>query len=102
MKKKSYLILFAIVLLQLGVPIYGIISRQLVIAYGRIREHSSEYTMLASVARYHVLDELVRSFAARYPDGCNVINLGAGLETMAQRLSLPAVTFYEIDLPKNN
>lgn len=35
MKKKSYLILFAIVLLQLGVPIYGIISRQLVIAYGR-------------------------------------------------------------------
>lgn len=35
MKKKSYLILFAIVLLQLGVPIYGIISRQLVIAYGK-------------------------------------------------------------------
>jgi len=66
----------------------------------RIRKHSSEYTMLASVARYHVLDELVRSFAARYPGGCNVINLGAGLETMAQRLSLPAVTFYEIDLPK--
>ena len=66
----------------------------------RIRKHSSEYTMLASVARYHVLDELVRSFAARHPGGCNVINLGAGLETMAQRLSLPAVTFYEIDLPK--
>lgn len=66
----------------------------------RIGESSSEYTMIASVARYHVLDGVVRTFVSEHPEGCCVINLGAGLETMPHRLDMPEVTFYEVDLPE--
>lgn len=66
----------------------------------RIGESSSEYTMIASVARYHVLDGVVRTFVSEHPEGCCVVNLGAGLETMPHRLDMPEVTFYEVDLPE--
>ena len=69
-------------------------------ALNRIRKKSSEYAMIASVARYHVLDRVVRTFVSEHPEGCGIINLGAGLETMAARLNLPKVMFYEVDLPE--
>lgn len=69
-------------------------------ALNRIRKKSSEYAMIASVARYHVLDRVVRTFVSEHPEGCGIINLGAGLETMAARLNLPKAMFYEVDLPE--
>ena len=60
---------------------------------------SSEYGHMASVARYHNLDEMTRAFAARR-GRCAVVSLGAGLETAAFRLADLEATFYEVDLPE--
>ncbi len=65
----------------------------------RIFRASSEYTMLASVARYYNFDGMIQSFLSKYKTG-NIINLGAGLETSAFRLKAPGASFYEIDLPE--
>lgn len=52
----------------------------------KIREGSVEYTMIASVARYYNIDEITKQFIETHDGKCNVVNLGAGLETMAYRL----------------
>ena len=64
-----------------------------------VREKSSEYALMASAARYYNIDEIVRKFCAKYPK-CNVVYLGAGLETACFRLKITNATFYEIDLPE--
>lgn len=60
---------------------------------------SNEYTMIASVARYHNLDEMARAYAAKHP-ACNSVNVGCGLETMFWRIGpyVPNARFYEMDL----
>lgn len=65
-----------------------------------IQKGSNEYTMLASVARYHNLDEMVLTYTSAHPL-CNIVNLGCGLETQFWRLGgrAPQATFYEMDLP---
>ncbi len=65
-----------------------------------IEEKSNEYSMLASVARYYNLDEMVRTFATAHPT-CNIVNLGCGLETIYWRLgnAMPRATFFDMDLP---
>lgn len=40
---------------------------------------------MASVCRYHVVDAIVKAFTERH-EACNVVNLGAGLETSYFRL----------------
>ncbi len=62
---------------------------------------SSEYTNMASVARYYNMDRMVSAFAEAH-DTCNVVYLGAGLETAYDRLSpkLLQVCWYEVDLPE--
>lgn len=62
---------------------------------------ASQYTNLASVARYYNMDRLVTDFAEKH-EICNVVYLGAGLETAYDRLSskLPGVLWYEVDLPE--
>ncbi len=62
---------------------------------------SSQYTNLASVARYYNMDWIVRKFAAEN-GRCNVVYLGAGLETAYDRMhdSLPEVSWFECDLPE--
>ena len=66
-----------------------------------IQKGSSEYTMIASAARYHNLDEMVATFANGHPDG-NVVNVGCGLETIFWRLggNYPQLHFFELDLPE--
>ena len=61
---------------------------------------SSQYTNMASVARYYNMDQMVTSFANEH-ERCNVVYLGAGLETAYDRLSsrLSGVNWYEVDLP---
>lgn len=62
---------------------------------------SSQYTNMASVARYYNMDQMVTAFARKHKR-CNVVYLGAGLETAYDRLgdSLPDVCWYEVDLPE--
>ena len=62
---------------------------------------SSQYTNMASVARCFHMDRMVAAFAEKNPE-CNVVYLGAGLETAYDRLSrkLPGVHWYESDLPE--
>lgn len=67
--------------------------------FERIWKSSSQYTMLASVARYYNFDEMIKDFCAKHKK-CTIINLGAGLETAAFRLSAINTPFYEIDLPE--
>ena len=68
-------------------------------ALERIQKSSSEYTMLASVSRYYNFDEMIKNFLAQH-ERCNIVNLGAGLETAAFRLQADGAIFYEIDLPE--
>jgi len=62
---------------------------------------SSQYTNMASVARYYNMDRMVASFAKAH-EACNLVYLGAGLETAYDRLhaSLPGALWYEVDLPE--
>ena len=63
---------------------------------------SPEYAMMASVARYFNLDGIARAFIAKH-GRCNVIDLGAGLDTMCFRLkdtlNGEEVRFWSVDLP---
>ena len=63
-----------------------------------LQQKSGEYEQMASVARYHNLDEMTRAFLAKHPV-CNIVNLGAGLETAYFRLKNRTALFYEVDLP---
>ena len=65
----------------------------------KINAKSSEYSSIASAARYYNMDRFVMDFLKRHPDG-NVANLGAGLETMNYRLNIPSTHFYTVDLPE--
>ena len=66
-----------------------------------IQRGSNEYTMIASAARYHNLDQMVRAYVDAHPS-CNVVNVGCGLETMYWRVGpgAPDARFYEMDLPE--
>ena len=64
-----------------------------------IQRGSNEYTMIASAARYHNLDQMARTYVAARP-ACNIISVGCGLETMFWRVGpdAPDARFYEMDL----
>lgn len=63
-----------------------------------IRRKSSEYAVMASVSRYYNVDRMTRAFAAGHR-GANIINLGAGLETIRDRLEDVDARFYSVDFP---
>lgn len=63
-----------------------------------IEKQSSEYTMIASVARYYNLDEMTKAFISEHPQ-CSIVNLGCGLETAYHRIGNSTARFYEMDLP---
>ncbi len=64
----------------------------------KIEKKSSEYSMVASVARYYNMDEMVKQFIAAHPR-CNIAYLGCGLETAYYRIRNKSAMFYEMDLP---
>jgi O-methyltransferase involved in polyketide biosynthesis len=66
---------------------------------GNIQQKSSEYSFMASVARYYNMDAMTKTFISRHPK-CNVVFLGAGLETAYFRLNDKNALFYEADLPE--
>ena len=69
------------------------------IAGKQIEKKSSEYSMIASVARYYNLDEMAQEFIDKY-DMCNSVNLGVGLETSYYRIDRKNALFFEVDLPE--
>lgn len=64
-----------------------------------IRKKSSEYALMASVARYYNMDAMTKDFIAKH-GRCNVVYLGAGLETAYYRLNEKNAMFYKVDLPE--
>jgi O-methyltransferase involved in polyketide biosynthesis len=64
-----------------------------------IQKKSSEYSFMASVARYYNMDNMVKAFISKHRM-CNIVYLGAGLETAYFRLNNKSVLFYEADLPE--
>jgi len=64
---------------------------------------ASEYSNMASVARYYNMDKTVSEFVNRYAQS-NVVYLGAGLETAYDRLNdrfeHRMINWYEADLPE--
>jgi O-methyltransferase involved in polyketide biosynthesis len=64
-----------------------------------IQKKSSEYSFMASVARYYNMDRMVKSFISKHGQ-CNIVYLGAGLETAYYRINNQSVLFYEVDLPE--
>lgn len=65
----------------------------------QIEKNSGEYFYMASVCRYQVMDGLVERFM-KENERCNVVYLGAGLETAYWRLKPQTALFYEMDLPE--
>ena len=63
---------------------------------------SSEYSNMASVARYYNMDTMVMDYIEKNPV-CNVVYLGAGLETAYDRIvakrGLGNEKYYAVDLP---
>jgi O-methyltransferase involved in polyketide biosynthesis len=64
-----------------------------------IQKKSSEYSFMASVARYYNMNRMVKSFISKHGK-CNIVYLGAGLETAYYRINNQTVLFYEVDLPE--
>lgn len=62
-------------------------------------QKSSEYSLLASVARYYYFDKIVEDFINKNPQG-NIINLGCGLDTLCERSGNKTATFYAVDFPE--
>ena len=63
-----------------------------------IVDNSSEYSILASVARYYNTDSMEIDFSRRNGN-CSIVHLGAGLETAYSRLRFMNAHFYDMDLP---
>ncbi len=61
-------------------------------------EINNEYYYLASASRYYNMDLEIKTFIKKHQK-CNIINIGAGLDTSYYRINSQTATFYEIDLP---
>lgn len=68
-----------------------------------VSKGSSQYSNLASVARYYNMDEMVERFVHKNSIS-NIVYLGAGLETaydrMQTKLKDTKLNWYEVDLPE--
>ena len=59
----------------------------------------NEYTYLASACRSFNLDNEVKQFIKRFPEG-TVVNMGAGLETSFFRVDNGKISWFDLDLPE--
>ncbi len=62
-----------------------------------ISTSDDEYYCLASASRYYNMDGEIKAFIKKH-QRCNIINIGAGLDTSYYRIKSQVATFYEIDL----
>ena len=63
-----------------------------------IESNTTEYFYMASVCRQQTIDKKIISFIEKNNE-CNIVFLGAGLETSYNRIKNVKVNFYQIDLP---
>lgn len=63
-----------------------------------IEKNASEYFHMASVCRQDVIDKKIIKFLEENKN-CNVVFLGAGLETAYNRINNKTANFYQVDLP---
>ena len=63
-----------------------------------IEKNASEYFNMASVCRQDVIDKKIIKFLEEN-ENCNVVFLGAGLETAYNRINNKKANFYQVDLP---
>ena len=63
-----------------------------------IESNTTEYFYMASVCRQQTMDKKIISFIEKNNE-CNIVFLGAGLETSYNRIKNVKVNFYQIDLP---
>ena len=62
-------------------------------------KRQSQYTFLASAVRCRNIDDRIREFLKKYPEGA-VVELGCGLETTYFRTDNGKAIWYELDLPE--
>ncbi len=67
------------------------------IPQNNITKVTNEYYYLASASRYYNMDLEIKAFIAKHPV-CNIVNVGAGLDTSFYRIKSSTAMFYEIDL----
>ena len=63
----------------------------------QIEKKSSQYTMMASVARSYNLDQMTQEYIDKH-DKCNIVNLGVGLETSYFKIDRKNSYYFEVDL----
>lgn len=64
-----------------------------------IISRSSEYSFIASVSRYHCTDRFVKAFIEE-KGACQIVNLGAGLESLNYRVDDHRASFFSLDFPE--
>lgn len=69
--------------------------------YEELVSKSSEYFNMAGACRFYNTDQMIREFINNH-NGCNIINIGCGLETSYFRIrpDQEKAVFYEVDLPE--
>ncbi len=65
----------------------------------KIDENSTQYSIIANVARSYNLDRMTEEFIDKHGK-CNIVNLGVGLETSYYRIDGKNALFFEVDLPE--
>lgn len=65
----------------------------------QIEKKSSQYTMMASVARSYNLDQMIQNYIDKHKK-CNIVNLGVGLETTYFRINRKNSYYFEVDYLK--
>ncbi len=66
--------------------------------FSSVAKNSSELTRIAWIMRSVCVDEVVRGFLDKYPQG-TIVNIGCGLDTTFDRVDNGKLIWYDLDLP---
>jgi len=68
------------------------------IDFASMAKNISEMSQVAWITRCIIIDEAIRAFLTKYPQG-TIINIGCGLDTTFERVDNGTLTWYDLDLP---
>ena len=66
--------------------------------FASIAKNVSEMSQIAWITGCIIIDEAIRVFLAKYPQG-TIVNIGCGLDTTFERVDNGRLTWYDLDLP---
>ncbi len=66
--------------------------------FSTITKNISELSQVAWIMRSVCVDEVVKGFLARYPQG-TIVNVGCGMDTTFERIDNGSLLWYDLDLP---